>query len=166
MQKIKKSFLRRDALLLVAILLLQGCKLDTTPDAFAFASQSKVTPDTLIESEAVTISGINVPAPLSITGGEYSIDGKAYRDTPGEIKNNQKVRIRVRSSSESSGEVSATLTIGGVSGTFTVRTVNSTGRVEAEAASATRWCEHGGRRRRFEGQGSVRGIRGSRHIDR
>jgi hypothetical protein len=43
----------------------------------------------------------------------------------------------VRSSAESSGEASATLTIGGVSGTFTVRTVNFTGRVEAEAASAT-----------------------------
>ena len=51
------------------------------------------------------------------------------------IQNTQRVRIRVRSSSESSGVVSATLTIGGISGTFTVKTVNFTGRVEAEAAS-------------------------------
>jgi sugar lactone lactonase YvrE len=134
-QKIKTSFLRLDALLLVTVLLLQGCKIDTMPDAFTFASQSKVSPDTLIESEPVTITGINIPAQLSITGGEYSIDGKAYRDSPGVIKNDQQVRIRVQSSAESSGEVSATLTIGGVSGTFTVKTVNFTGRVEAEAAS-------------------------------
>jgi sugar lactone lactonase YvrE len=131
----KRSLRQLDALLLVAVLLLQGCKVDTIPDAFTFASQSKVAPDTPIESETVVISGINVPAQLSIAGGEYSIDGRAYRDTPGVIQDTQQVRIRVRSSSESSGEVSATLTIGGVSGTFTVKTVNFTGRVEAEAAS-------------------------------
>jgi hypothetical protein len=130
-----RSFLRADALLLVAILLLQGCKLDSMPDAFTFAAQSKVAPDTMIESEPVTISGINVPAQLAITGGEYSIDGHPYRDGPGVVLNNQRVQIRVRSSSESSGEVSATVTIGGVSGTFTVKTVNFTGRVEAEDAS-------------------------------
>jgi len=133
--KMKRAFLRPGTLLLVAALLLQGCKPDTTPDAFTFASQSKVSPDTPIESEPVTISGINIPAQLSIAGGEYSIDGDAYRTHPGTIKNNQKIRIRVRSSIESSGEVSATLTIGDVAGTFTVKTVNFTGRVEAEAAS-------------------------------
>ena len=135
MQKMKKPPFRLNALLLVAVLLLQGCKPDTTPDAFTFVTQSKVSPDTLIESEPVTISGINLPAQLSIAGGEYSIDGHAYRDHPGTIMNLQKVRIRVRSSSESSGEVSATLNIGGVSGTFTVKTVNFSGRVEAEAAN-------------------------------
>jgi hypothetical protein len=134
-QKMKRSILRADALLLAAVLLLQGFKPDGTPDAFTFASQSKVIPDTLIESEPATITGISIPVPLSITGGEYSIDGKAYRDNPGVIKNGQQIRMRIRSSSESSGEVSATLTIGGVPGTFTVKTVNFTGRVEAEAAS-------------------------------
>ena len=137
MKTVKRSFLQREALLLVAALLLQGCKIDTTPDAFAFASQSKVSPDTLVESEAVTISGITIPAHLSIAGGEYSIDGHAYRDKPGVIQNGQNVRVRVRSSAESSGEASATLTIGAVPGTFTVKTVNFTGRVEAEAASPT-----------------------------
>jgi sugar lactone lactonase YvrE len=135
--KKKRPFLPLDGLLLVAVFLLAGCKPDTTPDAFTFADQSKVAPDTPIESEPVIITGINIPAQLSITGGEYSIDGRAYRDNPGVIMNDQEVRIRVRSSSESSGVVSATLTIGGVSDTFTVKTVNFTGRVEAEDASAT-----------------------------
>ena len=135
MKKTTKSFLQLHALLLVAVFLLPGCIPDSTPEAFTFASQSKVSPDTLIESEAVTISGINIPATLSITGGEYSIDGRGYRANPGAIKAGQKIRIRVRSSTESSGEATATLTIGGVSGTFSVKTVNFTGRVEAEAAS-------------------------------
>jgi len=107
---------------------------DTTPAAFDFATQTRVAPDTQIESEFVTISGINHPAHLSITGGEYSINGHPYRHSPGIIKNNQRVRIKVRSSAESLGKVSATLRIGRVSGTFTVKTINLTGRVEAEAA--------------------------------
>jgi hypothetical protein len=131
----KSTFLRPQALWIIAVLLLQGCKLDNTPDPFSFATQTNVAADTLIESDAVTISGIIVPSPVSITGGEYSIDGHAYRDAPAQIRNDQQVRVRVRSSAESSGEVSATLTIGGVSGTFTVRTINFTGRVEAEAAN-------------------------------
>lgn len=134
MQQTRSSFFKLGALLLAAVL-LQGCKPDTTPDPFTFASQSRVSPDTPIESEAVTISGINLPAKLSIDGGEYSIDGGAYRDNPGVITNEQQIRIRLRSSAEPSGEVSATLTIGGVSGTFTVKTLNFTGRVEAEDAN-------------------------------
>ncbi|HET9862982.1 MAG TPA: hypothetical protein VFP37_06035 [Steroidobacteraceae bacterium] len=136
MRTMNQSFLGRSACLLIAGLLLQGCKLDTMPDNFTFATQTKVAPDTLVESEAVTISGITIPVKLSISGGEYSIEGHAYRSGPGVIRNNQSIRVRVRSSAESSGEVSATLTVGGVPVTFTVRTVNFTGRVEAESASA------------------------------
>jgi hypothetical protein len=135
MQKMERTFLQLGALLLVSVLLLQGCKIDTAPEPFGFATQTRVAPDTPIESESVTITGINVPAQLSIDGGEYSIDGHAYRDTPGTVKNDQQVRVRVRSSGESSGEATATLTIGGVAGTFTVKTMNFSGRVEAEAAS-------------------------------
>lgn len=151
MQKMKRSCLQLDILLLAAVLVLQGCGgggkkssntppvSDTTPSAFTFASQSDVAADTAIESAPVTISGINAPAPVSITGGEYSINGAAYSGSPGTISNNQQVRIRVQSSSSPSGQASATLSIGGVSGTFMVQTAasNSSDRVEAEAATAT-----------------------------
>jgi len=134
-QKVTKSFLKLDALLLVAVLLLQGCKLDTAPDAFSFATQTNVAPDTPIESEPVTITGINFPAKLSITGGEYSIDGSAYGGSPGNVKNNQTVLIRIRSSAESSGNASATVTIGGVSGTFTAKTATAFKSVSTLAAT-------------------------------
>lgn len=131
----KRPFFLPNALLLSAILWLQGCMPDTAPDAYTFVNKTRVPAATLVESESVTVSGFMIPAAVSITGGEYSIDGKAYRRNPGTIKPNQKVRVRVLSSSESSGVVTATLKIGGVTGTFTVRTVNFTGRVEAEAAN-------------------------------
>jgi len=146
----KTSFIRLDALLLAAVLVLPvckadaapgacgpACKADSRPEPFSFATRTDVAPMALIESEAVTISGINGAAPLSIAGGEYSIEGRAYRRNPGTIRNNEQVRIRVRSSGESSGVASARLVIGGVAGTFTVKTVNFTGRVEAEAATLT-----------------------------
>jgi hypothetical protein len=156
-----RPLLRADVLLLSAGLLLQlgvanaapgpagpaghagdkkpppALKADSRPDAFSFATKTKVPADTLVESDAVTISGINVPAPIAISGGEYSINGGAYRKGPGTIQDQESVRVRVRSSREPSGVVSAKLTVGGVSGSFTVKTVNSTGRVEAEAATLT-----------------------------
>jgi hypothetical protein len=134
--KTMTSILRVNALLLAAALILAGCKPDTAPDPFSFPSQSKVAPDTLIESDPATITGINLPAKIFVDGGEYSIDGDAYRDHPGVIRAGQEIRMRVRSSAESSGTVSATVTIGGVGGTFTVKTQNFTGRVEAEDANA------------------------------
>ncbi|HET7811752.1 MAG TPA: hypothetical protein VFL16_14375 [Steroidobacteraceae bacterium] len=144
--------LRPAAWLLVAVLSLPGCggsggksgggtpppsSADTTPTAFAFTAQSNVAPGTQVESEQVTISGINAAAPVSVSGGEYSIDGQAYGSNAGQISNNQKVRIRVQSSGDSLGEVTATLTIGGVSGSFKVTTSETAARVEAEAATAT-----------------------------
>jgi hypothetical protein len=131
-----QTFHRAAAGLLAAVLLLQGCKLDAVPGEFSFATQTHLAPDTWIESESVTVSGINLPAPVGITGGEYSIDGRAYRSSPGTIRNKQRIQVRVRSSAESSGEATATLTVGGVSAGFLVRTINFTGRVEAEAATA------------------------------
>ena len=116
----KTSFIRLEALLLAAVLVLPvckadaapgacglACKADSRPEPFSFATRTDVAPLALIESEPVTISGINVAAPLSIAGGEYSIDGRAYRKNPGTIRNNEQVRIRVRSSRESSGVASS-----------------------------------------------------------
>lgn len=95
--KTKVPLLRLEALLLAALVLLQGCKLDSIPEPFTFASPSRVAPDTLVESDPLKISGIAFPAHVSITGGEYSIDGRAYRDGPGVVRNHQNIRLRVRS---------------------------------------------------------------------
>jgi sugar lactone lactonase YvrE len=159
----KASRLRLEALSFLTVLLLQvctadaappaqgsadrsamppHCKVDTTPDTFSFVSRTKVAANTLIESEAVTISGINVPARLSIAGGEYSIDGRAYRKSPGAVRNGERVRIRIRASRESWGVASATLTIGGVSGTFTVKTA-SPFRSVSTLAAADPWAMDG-----------------------
>lgn len=135
------------AIVLAGILCLQACggdddnspppedSPDTTPAGFSFVDEVNVATDSPIESGSVTISGINAPAPVTIAGGEYSIDDGPYTDSPGSINVGQQVRVRVQSSSEFNGMVTATLTIGGVTGTFSVTTADLSIRVEAESAA-------------------------------
>lgn len=109
---------------------------DTTPNAFSFAAQRDVPLNTLVESNAITVTGINAPAPVSIVGGELQIDGGAWtRSTASPngmsvkaaltVVNGQSVRVRQTSASTHSTSVTTTLTIGGVSGAFTSTTVSA-----------------------------------------
>ena len=96
---------------------------DTTPDQFSFDDHTDVAVNTLIESNAITVTGINAPTDISITGGEFSIDGGSYGSTPSTVDKDQTVRVRQVSSSSYSTTTNATLTIGGVSDTFSVTTM-------------------------------------------
>ncbi len=95
---------------------------DKTPDAFSFTDQKDVNADTAVTSNTITVAGIDAPTAISITGGEYRINGGAFTAGSGTVNAGDKVEVRVMSSSTAGGAVSATLTIGGVSDTFTVTT--------------------------------------------
>lgn len=90
---------------------------DTTPDAFSFDEQTGVTPGSMVTSNSVTISGLNAPAAISVSGGTYSIgcNGTFIADAK-TISNGQSVCVRHTTSSDSA--TTTVLTIGGVSGTF------------------------------------------------
>ncbi len=95
---------------------------DTDPDAFSFAPQTGVALGAAIVSAPATITGINTATPISVTGGEYAINGGAYTSTAGTINNNQTVTVRQTSSAAPLTATTATLTIGGVEADFTVTT--------------------------------------------
>lgn len=76
----------------------------------------------MIESAAITVSGINMPATISVSGGEYSINNGAYTAVAGTITNGQTVKVRHTSSASNSTTTNTVLTIGGVSNTFTSTT--------------------------------------------
>lgn len=59
---------------------------------------------------------------ISITGGEYSINGTDFTSTAGTVSNGQKVKIKLISSSDYSTKSTATLTIGGADIPFSVTT--------------------------------------------
>lgn len=95
---------------------------DTTPAAFSFAGLSNVDLGVWITSPVVVVTGINAPTPISVTGGEYSINGAAFTSAPGMVNNAQSVRVRVTSSSQHSTASTVSLNVGGVSGSFTAVT--------------------------------------------
>jgi hypothetical protein len=101
---------------------------DTVPDAFSFATARNVNPGETVTSPAVTISGIEVPAHISVIQGQYSIgcNGTFTRD-PGTISNGQTVCVRSQASNTAGATKTSTLTIGGVAGTFDVITRGGSG---------------------------------------
>lgn len=96
---------------------------DTTPDAFNFTDKTNVAKNTVIESNAIQVSGINAPAIIRVDNGEYSINGKAYTSAQGTVENGASVKVRHTSSANDKTTVSTTLHIGDVSDTFSSKTV-------------------------------------------
>lgn len=96
---------------------------DTTPDAFTFADQTNVALSTVATSAPITVTGINAPAPISIVGGTYSINGGAFTTTAGTVSLGQTVAVRLTASASYSTTTSAVLNIGGVTDSFDVTTL-------------------------------------------
>lgn len=96
---------------------------DTTPDAFAFTDVTGAARSTLYTSNQITVAGINAAAAISVTGGEYQINGGAWTSSPGTVSNGNTVQVRGTSSSAYSTAVPVSLTIGGVSDTYTITTL-------------------------------------------
>ena len=95
---------------------------DTTPDSFTFTDQTNVALNTKVTSNTITISGINTATIISATGGTYSINGGSYTSASGTVNNGDTITVQLTSSGSHSTTTSATLTIGGASGTFSATT--------------------------------------------
>lgn len=92
---------------------------DTTPDAFQFLPQNDAAAGALVVSNRITVSGINAPAAISVTGGEYQIGDAAFTSAAGQISNGETVQLRLTAAA-AGGSAEAVLNIGGVSASFTV----------------------------------------------
>jgi hypothetical protein len=78
--------------------------------------------NTVIFSDPITVTGINSPAAISITNGAYSVGGAPFTFLNGTVANGQTVIVQHTSAAAASTAVVTTLTIGGVSGSFTSTT--------------------------------------------
>ncbi len=101
-------------------------QVDTTPDAFTFDAQIDVAFGALVESNTVTISGLDEAAVISITGGEYSIDGAGFTPEDSVIEAGQSVRLRLTAANTFGTTNTATLVVGDTSVDFTVTTIRDT----------------------------------------
>ena len=101
-------------------------QVDITPDAFAFEAQTDVALAALVESNSVTISGLDEPVMISITGGEYSIDGAGFTPEDGVIQAGESVRLRLEAADTFGTTKTATLLVGNTSADFIVTTIKDT----------------------------------------
>jgi hypothetical protein len=113
---------------------------DTTPDPFSFTPQTGVPVNTLISSNEVVVRGIGAPAPISVTGGTYTINSWPTSEA-GTVTNGDRVALRQRSSATNNTLTTSTLTIGGVSATFTTRTAISTGDTTPDPFIIRAWTD-------------------------
>lgn len=96
---------------------------DSVPDPFSFVDQVDVALATPITSAAAVLSGFNVSlASCSASGGTCAIDGGAYGATCGPAVAGSELTARVTSNAANSADATVTVTCGGVSDGFTVRT--------------------------------------------
>ncbi|MGQ0620952.1 MAG: Calx-beta domain-containing protein [Panacagrimonas sp.] len=107
---------------------------DTTPDSFSFPPRLRVELLQAQTSESVTITGINRPAVISVSGAadsQFSIGclPAGFTSTPGTIAEGQTVCVRHPSSGVEQTSTETILTIGGVPAAFTSVTRGSRGTV-------------------------------------
>jgi len=95
---------------------------DTTPDAFSFVSQNNVTVDTQVISNTISLAGINAATAISITGGEYNVDGGAFTGNSATVVNGQQISVRQTSSTSYATSTEAVLTVGTITRSFSVTT--------------------------------------------
>lgn len=99
---------------------------DTVPDSFNFRMAFNVPINESVESETITISGIDAPSPITIENGEYAVNGGSFTSEEGVVENGDNVVVRNQAPSlyldkNAEGGIANTstvLTIGGVEGVF------------------------------------------------
>ena len=97
-------------------------EVDITPDSFAFEAKNDAMPGEIYTSNAITVSGINAAAPVSITGGEYAIDNGNFTSAAATVSAGQTIVVRATAASTLDSIVDVVLTIGGVKGTYSIIT--------------------------------------------
>ncbi len=94
---------------------------DDTPDAFEFPPVAAA-PNAIVESNEVTISGLQAASVLTISDGFYSLNDGALTNTPATIRNGDTLLIAAQSPGSVDGSTTTTVSVGAFSTSFTVTT--------------------------------------------
>ena len=97
------------------------------PNQFTFTDETSVERSTQQTSNLITIAGLTsgTSVSVSITGGTYSKNGGSYATANTTATNGDTFRVRHVSSSAVSTAVNTTLTVAGISDTYTTTTTSS-----------------------------------------
>jgi hypothetical protein len=86
----------------------------------SFTSVSGAALSSTLNSNPITVTGITTPAVISITGGQYSINGGAFTSLAGTVQPGDQVSVQMTGPSAYGATSTTTLTVDGVSATFSV----------------------------------------------
>lgn len=96
---------------------------DVSPFSFiALVDQSL---STVVYSNTIAVAGNTIPAPISITGGEYKVDSGSWVSTSGYVNAGSVVQLRQTTSASYTALTTATLTIDSQSANFNATTLSS-----------------------------------------
>jgi hypothetical protein len=95
---------------------------DDLPTLWSSTPYNSVLPNTLVVAPAQVIINANVAMPITVSGGEYSIDDGPFTSLPGTINPGQSFRLRQISSAIPGRTASMTVNIGRASASYTVTT--------------------------------------------
>ena len=88
-----------------------------------FTPVTGAVPGSIQTSNAITVTGTTIPAPISVSNGdEYSINGGPFTSAPGTVQPGDQVTVQMIAPSTYNTTASAVVTIGGVTSTYTVTT--------------------------------------------
>lgn len=95
---------------------------DTTPNTFSFTPITTAPINTVFTSSSITVAGINAAAAISVTGASYSVNGGTPTTSAGSVNVGDVVTLVATSSSSFNTTITPTLTIGGVSASWSIST--------------------------------------------
>lgn len=96
------------------------------PDFYDFTDIGDVELNALVRSDTIVITGLDNGVPISVAGGEYSINSGSFTSVEGTIFSNDRLQVRTVSSAEYGISTDVVVTIASVSALFTVTTINDT----------------------------------------
>lgn len=91
---------------------------DTYVEEFLFEPKFDVALESEVESNEITISGIDTEVAVNIGNGEYSINNGTYTSVDGTISNGDTIKVKHTSSNQALESVESTLKIGDYEETF------------------------------------------------
>ncbi len=97
-------------------------ELDNIASPFSFKDANNVALNSTVTSNMTVVQGLGIAVPISIVGGEYSINGGAFTSAAGTVSNLNRVQVRTVSSVDYATTETVILDIGGVVGSFEVTT--------------------------------------------
>ncbi len=93
-----------------------------TVDPFSFIDVTNAELNTSYSSNVITVTGPELPVFVTISSGEFSVNGGAWTSMPSRVVTGDTIAVRNTSSSSYETTVSATLTIGDQSDSFDITT--------------------------------------------